>query len=175
MPFEKNERVNWCVKLVTFTLYSSPQTGNRHHKQKTLEKRKTCLWSWKREFSLRLPVEIRYLTINLIFQCGTKGLLLIGLSFIDRRLGWDPKQGESHLDAMLRGELLNALAAFGHDETINEAIRRFHIFLDDRNTAVLPPDLRRVTTLEYIATQNSFLLYLMQILIPPLCRLFMQL
>lgn len=68
---------------------------------------------------------------------------------------------------MLRGELLNALAAFGHDETINEAIRRFHIFLDDRNTAVLPPDLRRVTTLEYIATQNSFLLYLMQILIPP--------
>lgn len=80
--------------------------------------------------------------------------------FANRRLGWDPKEGESHLDAMLRGELLNALAAFGHDETITEAIRRFHIFLDDRNTAVLPPDLRRVTTLEHIITQYSFLLYL---------------
>ncbi|XP_060208547.1 aminopeptidase M1-like isoform X1 [Lycium barbarum] len=67
------------------------------------------------------------------------------------RLGWDPEQGESHLDALLRGELLNALAAFGHDETINEAIRRFHIFLDDRNTAVLPPDLRRAV---YVAVMQ---------------------
>lgn len=64
--------------------------------------------------------------------------------FFNRRLGWDPKQGEGHLDAMLRGELLNALAVFGHDATINEANRRFHIFLDDRNTPVLPPDLRKV-------------------------------
>ncbi|CAN4128417.1 unnamed protein product [Withania somnifera] len=67
------------------------------------------------------------------------------------RLGWDPKEGESHLDAMLRGELLNALAIFGHDETINEAIRRFHIFLDDRNTAALPPDLRRAV---YVAVMQ---------------------
>ncbi|XP_009802370.1 aminopeptidase M1 [Nicotiana sylvestris] len=71
--------------------------------------------------------------------------------FSAERLGWDPKQGESHLDAMLRGELLNVLAAFGHDETINEAIRRFHIFLDDRNTAVLPPDLRRAV---YVAVMQ---------------------
>lgn len=62
-----------------------------------------------------------------------------------RRLGWDPKPGESHLDAMLRGELLSALALFGHEETQNEASRRFHIYLDDRNTSLLPPDLRRVT------------------------------
>ncbi|MCD9639830.1 AP-1 complex subunit mu-1-Iike [Datura stramonium] len=67
------------------------------------------------------------------------------------RLGWDPKEGESHLDAMLRGELLNALASFGHDETINEAIRRFQIFLNDRNTAVLPPDLRRAV---YVAVMQ---------------------
>ncbi|KAL3844265.1 hypothetical protein ACJIZ3_001668 [Penstemon smallii] len=59
------------------------------------------------------------------------------------RLGWDPKHGESHLDAMLRGELLTALAAFGHDITLDEASRRFQIFLDDRNTPVVPPDLRR--------------------------------
>lgn len=62
-----------------------------------------------------------------------------------RRLGWDPKQGESHLDAMLRGELLTALAVFGHDTTLDEGNRRFHLFLEDRNTPVLPPDLRRVS------------------------------
>ncbi|PIN21544.1 Puromycin-sensitive aminopeptidase [Handroanthus impetiginosus] len=68
------------------------------------------------------------------------------------RLGWDPKQGESHLDAMLRGELLTALASFGHDVTINEANRRFSIFLNDRNTPVLPPDLRRAV---YVAVMQN--------------------
>ncbi|CAI9093745.1 OLC1v1029306C1 [Oldenlandia corymbosa var. corymbosa] len=66
------------------------------------------------------------------------------------RLGWDPKPGESHLDAMLRGELLTALSLFEHEETQKEASRRFHIFLDDRNTPVLPPDLRRVCIYVYI-------------------------
>ena len=61
-----------------------------------------------------------------------------------RKLGWQPKAGESHLDAMLRGEVLTALASFGHDLTLNEASRRFHAFLDDRNTPLLPPDIRRV-------------------------------
>ncbi|KAL3497457.1 hypothetical protein ACH5RR_040189 [Cinchona calisaya] len=68
------------------------------------------------------------------------------------RLGWDPKPGESHLDAMLRGELLTALALFGHEETQKEASRRFHIFLDDRDTPVLPPDLRRAV---YVAVMQS--------------------
>ncbi|KAK6162011.1 hypothetical protein DH2020_001852 [Rehmannia glutinosa] len=73
------------------------------------------------------------------------------------RLGWDPKQGEGHLDAMLRGELLTALASFGHEMTLNEANRRFHIFLDDRNTPVLPPDLRRavyVAVVQNVSTSN---------------------
>jgi puromycin-sensitive aminopeptidase len=64
--------------------------------------------------------------------------------FLCRKLGWEPKQGESHLDAMLRGEILTALAVFGHDLTLNEASRRFHAFLDDRNTSLLPPDIRKV-------------------------------
>jgi puromycin-sensitive aminopeptidase len=45
---------------------------------------------------------------------------------------------------MLRGEILTALAVFGHDLTLNEANRRFLVFLDDRNTPLLPPDLRQV-------------------------------
>lgn len=68
------------------------------------------------------------------------------------RIGWDTKQGESHLDAMLRGELLAALAAFGHDETIGEATKRFHAFLNDRETPLLPPDIRRAA---YTAVMQS--------------------
>jgi hypothetical protein len=45
---------------------------------------------------------------------------------------------------MLRGEILTALAVFGHEMTLNEANRRFLAFLDDRNTPLLPPDLRKV-------------------------------
>ena len=61
------------------------------------------------------------------------------------KLGWEPKTGESHLDAMLRGEVLTALAVFGHDLTLNEANRRFLAFLGDRNTPLLPPDIRKVS------------------------------
>ncbi|KAL0017654.1 hypothetical protein SO802_004723 [Lithocarpus litseifolius] len=68
-----------------------------------------------------------------------------------RKLGWDPKTGESHLDAMLRGEVLNALALFGHDLTLNEASRRFHAFLDDKNTPLLPPDTRKAA---YVAVMR---------------------
>ncbi|CAI9784919.1 unnamed protein product [Fraxinus pennsylvanica] len=67
-------------------------------------------------------------------------------------LGWDPKQGEGHLDAMLRGEVLTALVSFGHETTLNEANRRFHIFLEDRNTPVLPPDLRKTV---YVAIMQN--------------------
>ncbi|KAB2619252.1 aminopeptidase M1-like [Pyrus ussuriensis x Pyrus communis] len=61
--------------------------------------------------------------------------LFLGLfQYCAEKLGWEPKPGESHLDVMLREEVLIALAVFGHGPTINEASRRFHEFLDDRNT-----------------------------------------
>ncbi|THF95506.1 hypothetical protein TEA_025928 [Camellia sinensis var. sinensis] len=74
-----------------------------------------------------------------------------------QKLGWDPKQGESHLDAMLRGELLTALAQFGHDITQNEARRRFDAFLNDKNTPLLPPDMRKaayVAVMQNVSTSN---------------------
>lgn len=80
-----------------------------------------------------------------LFQCSAE------------KLGWEPKQGESHLDAMLRGEILTALAVFGHDLTINEASRRFHLFLDDRNTPFLPPDIRKaafMAVMQNVSTSN---------------------
>lgn len=45
---------------------------------------------------------------------------------------------------MLRGEILTALAQFGHDVTQHEARGRFDAFLNDRHTPLLPPDTRRV-------------------------------
>jgi hypothetical protein len=45
---------------------------------------------------------------------------------------------------MLRSLLLTALVKLGHDETINEGVRRFHIFLGDHKTSLLPPDTRKV-------------------------------
>ena len=51
------------------------------------------------------------------------------------------------MDALLRGELLTALAVFGHDSTKKEALERFSAFLEDRNTPRLPPDTRKVSCL----------------------------
>jgi puromycin-sensitive aminopeptidase len=45
---------------------------------------------------------------------------------------------------MLRPLLLTALVQLGHGKTINEGVRRFNIFLHDRNTSFLPPDTRKV-------------------------------
>ncbi|CAA7410004.1 unnamed protein product [Spirodela intermedia] len=63
--------------------------------------------------------------------------------FSAEKLGWDQRSGEGHLDAMLRGELLTVLAELGHDSTRDEALKRFAVFLDDRNTPLLPPDTRK--------------------------------
>ncbi|KAM0866612.1 hypothetical protein ACQ4PT_042522 [Festuca glaucescens] len=71
------------------------------------------------------------------------------------RVGWDPKDGESHLDAMLRLLLLIALVKLGHDETINEGIRRFHIFLEDRTSSLLPPDNRKAAYLAVMRTVST--------------------
>eukprot|EP00268_Persea_americana_P036934 TRINITY_DN364_c0_g1_i1.p1 TRINITY_DN364_c0_g1~~TRINITY_DN364_c0_g1_i1.p1 ORF type:complete len:897 (+),score=171.49 TRINITY_DN364_c0_g1_i1:409-3099(+) len=79
------------------------------------------------------------------------------LQFSAEKLGWDPKSGESHLDAMLRGEILTALALFGHEGTLTEAVKRFHAYIDDRNTPLLPPDVRKaayVTVMQTGSTSN---------------------
>nr|CAB3480868.1 unnamed protein product [Digitaria exilis]CAB3482869.1 unnamed protein product [Digitaria exilis] len=78
-----------------------------------------------------LNKDIKQLLINLLLPAAMK-------------LGWDPKDGESHLDVMLRSLLLIALVRLGHNETVNEGVRRFHIFFEDRKTSLLPPDTRKV-------------------------------
>ncbi|XP_078501725.1 puromycin-sensitive aminopeptidase [Lissotriton helveticus] len=59
---------------------------------------------------------------------------------IGLKLGWDPKPGEGHLDALLRGLVLGKLGKAGHKPTIDEARRRFKDHVDGKQ--VLPADLR---------------------------------
>ncbi|KAM3294998.1 hypothetical protein ACQJBY_037701 [Aegilops geniculata] len=84
-----------------------------------------------------------------------KKLLIKLLLLAAKRVGWDPKDGESHLDVMLRSLLLIALVKLGHEETINEGIRRFHIFLEDRKTPLLPPDNRKAAYLAVMRTVST--------------------
>ncbi|KAH7681919.1 Peptidase M1 alanine aminopeptidase/leukotriene A4 hydrolase protein [Dioscorea alata] len=85
----------------------------------------------------------------------TKLFLINILQFSAENLGWDPKEGESHLDAMLRGEILTALAELGHESTLHEAARRFSAFLDDRNTPLLPPDIRGAAFIAVMQTVTA--------------------
>lgn len=97
-------------------------------------------------YNTKQAVSVLTLASSIPFHC---------LNIIYSRLGWDPKEGESHLDSMLRGEILVALAKLGHDLTLNEANRRFHAFVDDRNTPLLPPDIRKVVKQYSIKYQCS--------------------
>ncbi|KAJ4769821.1 Aminopeptidase M1 [Rhynchospora pubera] len=71
------------------------------------------------------------------------------------KLGWDPKEGEGHSDAMLRGELLTVLSELGHTVTLNEALKRFNAFVEDRDTPLLPPDTRKAAYIAAMQTTNS--------------------
>ncbi|XP_010049218.2 aminopeptidase M1 [Eucalyptus grandis] len=71
------------------------------------------------------------------------------------KLGWEAKEGESHLDAMLRGQILTALAKFGDEPTLREASRRFHAFLNDRSTPLLSPDIRKAAYVAVMQTVNA--------------------
>jgi puromycin-sensitive aminopeptidase len=103
-------------------------------------------------------ISISYKIARIVADAAPELLDCVKLFFINlfqhsaEKLGWDPKQGEGHLDAMLRGEILTALAHFGHDVTQHEATRRFDAFLNDRHTPLLPPDTRKAA---YVAVMQN--------------------
>lgn len=55
-------------------------------------------------------------------------------------LGWDPREGEGHLDEMLRTLVISRCGSFGNEDTINEARKRFDAHLQE--TAKLDANLR---------------------------------
>ncbi|KXZ75511.1 Puromycin-sensitive aminopeptidase-like Protein [Tribolium castaneum] len=62
------------------------------------------------------------------------------LSKIYKRLGWNPKATERHLDTLLRGLVLGRLSWLDDDDTIAEAKKRFEGHVNSSQT--LPADLR---------------------------------
>ena len=59
-----------------------------------------------------------------------------------RRIGWDAREGEGHLDALLRSTVLSQAGGYGDEELLGQATERFQGYLADAST--LPPDLRGV-------------------------------
>ena len=58
------------------------------------------------------------------------------------RMGWEPRSGDGHLDAILRSVALGQAGYYEDPAVLAEAGRRFDAFLDDPST--LRPDLRGV-------------------------------
>ncbi|GAB4842590.1 hypothetical protein Ancab_012566 [Ancistrocladus abbreviatus] len=85
---------------------------------------------------------------------GLKQFFINLLCSSAEKLGWDPKSGESHLDSLLRGKVLKALATFGDEKTQKEAMTRFKAFMDDTNTLLLPPDTREAAYVAVIRNSN---------------------
>ena len=58
------------------------------------------------------------------------------------RVGWDPKPGEGHLDALLRSTVLAGLGGYGDPDTLAEAGSRFGEYANDQSK--VNPDIRKV-------------------------------
>ncbi|KAF7843543.1 aminopeptidase M1-like isoform X1 [Senna tora] len=77
------------------------------------------------------------------------------LKFSAERLGWDSKSEEDHSSSLLRGEVFQALSTFDHDETQQEALRRFQTLFDDSKTSLLSANTRRAAYLAVMRNTTS--------------------
>ena len=59
-----------------------------------------------------------------------------------RRIGWDAREGEGHLDALLRSTVLSQAGGYGDEEMLNQATTRLQGYLQDASS--VHPDLRGV-------------------------------
>ncbi|KAJ0974462.1 hypothetical protein J5N97_016427 [Dioscorea zingiberensis] len=125
----------------------------------------SSLLSWMDVYKHELDYIVLSRLINIILEVLKLSSNAIGNSFSKlkqyfislleisaEKLGWEQKSNEGHQTAMLRGEVLTALAILDHEITSKEASRRFGIFLEDKSTPLLPPDTRKAT---YIAVMRS--------------------
>ncbi len=60
---------------------------------------------------------------------------------IGQRMGWEPRDGEGHLDALLRSTVLEALGRYEDPDALAEATARLESYVSDASS--VPPDLRR--------------------------------
>ncbi|CAM8910123.1 unnamed protein product [Rhodiola kirilowii] len=106
-------------------------------------------------------ITISYAAVNItadaapeFLEC-TKEFLTTIIQNFAKRLGWLPKPGESDLETALRVKVLATLAVFGHSDTLKEARRRFHSFLNDRHTPLFPTAIRQAAYVAVMQTANT--------------------
>ena len=100
-------------------------------------------------------LEDNYTVWSSVINCLTKiGQLISHLEFedsfkvfgrsllqdVNARLGWDPKPNESHLDTLLRSRILGKMVSLEHEDTIEEAKKRFALHVSGKT--ILSADLR---------------------------------
>ena len=73
-----------------------------------------------------------------LFQTFARGIF----QPIAKRIGWDARPGEGHLDALLRSTVLEQLGTYEDQEALEEASARFSRYLEE--PAKVHPDIRRV-------------------------------
>mmetsp|Transcript_408 Transcript_408/g.590 ORF Transcript_408/g.590 Transcript_408/m.590 type:complete len:894 (-) Transcript_408:195-2876(-) len=71
------------------------------------------------------------------------------LTPIATKLGWEPKEGEPATDKMLRAQVIPLIGAYGHEETVKQALKLFDEFYagkqykeEFKGTSALSPDFR---------------------------------
>lgn len=84
----------------------------------------------------KIGVLIGHLDIKDCFKAFGRSLF----KDVEKRLGWDPKSNESHLDTLLRSLVLGRMAAYDDKDTIEEAKKRFDLHLAGKTA--LSADLR---------------------------------
>jgi len=72
------------------------------------------------------------------------------------KVGWEPRPGEDHLQAMLRSLVLNCMTKFEHEDTISEALKKFDKHITGEKPVVA--DLRGAVYKAVFATccQDTF-------------------
>jgi aminopeptidase N len=98
--------------------------------------REPAVWTEALEVLRQIDVLLRGSSAREKFATFARTLLQPAL----RRVGWDPRPGESSSIALLRGELVAASSLFADSEVVTEARRRLAAHIDGR--VPLPPSLR---------------------------------
>ncbi|XP_046581725.1 puromycin-sensitive aminopeptidase-like isoform X2 [Haliotis rubra] len=74
-------------------------------------------------------------------------------SQVVKTVGWDKKEGESHLTAMLRDLILTKMGRYGDEPTVAEARKRFESHCS--GDKVIPPDLRAPVFITVLSEDRS--------------------
>jgi aminopeptidase N len=59
------------------------------------------------------------------------------------QIGWDFKDGEGFLVGQLRAQLITSAGLLGHKSTVEEALRRFDIYMSGKDKSAINPSLRK--------------------------------